>query len=357
MIKKIQLLWICITITCVIIGLLFITEGNNTGNSKINSCSIEECSPKESTTVIGPIVDEDGKAINGANLTVKVNDEEYRNITDNFGFASVTLPPYTLGSGLQVSVKKEGYYNLPFQLIFNDLNAKIEGNIPQMIKQKETAEHEVHITLRSDFSIHFYIKTNNQEVWTSKWTYNTIGRLWNSGAYDKSKYKQNNYTILEYDVDGIDAIFISPTKYDDEWKFVSDFGDIKVDLLVLNLPNDAIFISSSPDQENMLSKKILTWDEIDGSIKTTFMSKELTKSYNTKVDDTKSTVIFGVVFFSIIGFIVWLITKSEEKRIFQNKESYVSKLWDLLKIYGILVGVFFFTFFIVIIFMLLTKSG
>jgi RNase P subunit RPR2 len=79
------------------------------------SFTTEEAPIQEVTIEIGPIEDEDGKAIEGALVTITMNGKEFTGVTDSTGYATITVPKADFVAGdIDVEVTKDKYDTIKF---------------------------------------------------------------------------------------------------------------------------------------------------------------------------------------------------------------------------------------------------
>ena len=83
---------------------------------------------------LGPYTSEDGKVVEGAEVTIIINGIEYRNLTNATGIATIHLPEQPPEAEYEVIVAKEGYESL-FYII--EINEYGEGSPPPVLKEKE----------------------------------------------------------------------------------------------------------------------------------------------------------------------------------------------------------------------------
>ena len=161
--------------------------------------------------------------------------------------------------------------------------------------------YEMEVTLYQDGTEHTYIKTTDPDSCAGE------GTFWASGdAYNKEEYTIGEYTIFEYNLNDIDlyeqglptSLHSDSDGYPTLWIYQDYFTTITVDIYTLDLPRDAVHLSSYPYPDSINSGAlVLTWYNISGQ-QTTFTSEE----YDAIVQDDDDYFFFGDEFYVFLFF-------------------------------------------------------
>jgi PKD repeat protein len=91
--------------------------------------------PTEVTWRLGPFADQDGNPIEGAEVTVFLNDTRHVVLTDGEGWLEIEIPWIDLVPPAQVKAAKDGWVDLEFDIDLDDEGSPT-GDIPPMEKRK-----------------------------------------------------------------------------------------------------------------------------------------------------------------------------------------------------------------------------
>ncbi len=113
-----------------------LTAMDAAGNFATDTLNILIPQPLSIFVDIGPVRGAKGMALEGANVTVQFNGQEYKARTDDEGYIVVEMPSTVVGTSLNISASMEGYENMTYSTLVTD-DGSLEERPPIMKEVKE----------------------------------------------------------------------------------------------------------------------------------------------------------------------------------------------------------------------------
>lgn len=110
------------------------------GKAAVNSTFQVEVVASDITVSIGPIKNEDGKAVKGADVTVFYGVERYEGVTDGNGITTIVVPGYLAGNIVNVKVSKDGYKDETFSGTISDTGTFTPSDSYPKLESKDAGE-------------------------------------------------------------------------------------------------------------------------------------------------------------------------------------------------------------------------